>query len=207
MASPLKELLTEAGVPETFSDRLDEDGWTIPLFACAATSLDTFDNALTELLGDLHDIITPIQKAAFRLAWQRCSNSQSSAPSSSSQAAAPAESAASWSESFAPKLTASVVADLKKQFKQNYPSEILVPENTPGIRLISLVHDMKAKNDYKWVPWKYRISQHRADELTSKTAYAGPQSWRPRQPIAQSCPWFPTWLQNGVGHTIQRCTR
>lgn len=169
MASPLKRLLSEAGVQDTFSDKLEEDGWTIPLFACSASNLEQFDISLKEILGELYDIVAPIQKAALRLAWQRCSQDSVTAPPESGPAEPASSSSTSWSESFAPKLTTSVVSELKKQFKANFPAEVLVPENMPGIRLLSLVHDVKVKNDIRWVPWKFRISQQKADELSNKS--------------------------------------
>ena len=44
---------------------------------------------------------------------------------------------------------------------------MLLPENTPSIRLLSLIHHQKLKGEYKWEPWKYRLSQAKADEITA----------------------------------------
>jgi hypothetical protein len=68
----------------------------------------------------------------------------------------------SWSETYPPKLTSQVVADLKQKFKRNYPAEVLLPETTPSLRLLSLIHHQKTKGEYKWVPWKFRLSQSKA---------------------------------------------
>ena len=57
--------------------------------------------------------------------------------------------------------------ELKQKFKKHYPAEVLLPENTPSIRLLSLVHHQKVKGEYKWVPWKYRLCQAKADELSA----------------------------------------
>lgn len=170
MAS-LAEILTHAGVQETFSDKLIEDGWTIELFAMATTSLDKLDTELKDMLGDLFEITTAQQRSALRLAWSRCQTAMSAPSPQPSQSAVPmvetATSSSSWSETFPPKLTAQVILELKQLFKKHYPAEVLLPENTPSVRLLSLVHHQKSKGEYKWVPWKYRLSQAKADELSS----------------------------------------
>ena len=51
----------------------------------------------------------------------------------------------SWSETFPPKLTAAVVTDLKNKFRQHYPAEVLMPDTTPSLRLLSLLHHQKTK--------------------------------------------------------------
>jgi hypothetical protein len=75
MAS-LQELLQNAGVQDTFIDKLSDDGWTIELFAMAAPNLVRFDEELKSMLGDLFDITTAVQRSAIRLAWTRCQSSQ-----------------------------------------------------------------------------------------------------------------------------------
>ena len=72
LLASLYDLLLEAGVQATFADKLREDGWTVELFGMAAASLDKFDDELKDILGDLHDITTAVQRSAFRLAWTRC---------------------------------------------------------------------------------------------------------------------------------------
>ena len=165
----LTEILTEAGVQDTFIDKLKEDGWTPELFALCATTQDGFKEELPEILGSTHPITTPIQRSALMLAWQRCRQSMDqpkeflAAPQASvTEQATPAS---SWSETFPPKLTADVVLSLKQKFKQHYPAEILLPETMPSLRLLSLMHHQKSKQEFKWVPWKYRISQAKSDEL------------------------------------------
>ena len=170
MAS-LHDLLLEAGVQATFADKLRDDGWTVELFGMAAASLDKFDDELKDILGDLHDITTTVQRSAFRLAWTRCQTNLSTPSAlantpmvnSSDSASAPT----SWSETFPPKLTAQIVTEMKQKSKKHYPAEVLLPETTPSLRLLSLVHHQKSKSEFRWVPWKYRLSQSKADELSS----------------------------------------
>ena len=170
MAS-LYDLLLEAGVQATFADKLRDDGWTVELFGMAAASLDKFDDELKDILGDLHDITTAVQRSAFRLAWTRCQTNLSTPSAlantpmanSSESASAPT----SWSETFPPKLTAQIVTEMKQKFRKHYPAEVLLPETMPSLRLLSLVHHQKSKSEFRWVPWKYRLSQFKADELSS----------------------------------------
>ena len=67
-------------------------------------------------------------------------------------------------------------ASLKSSFKQSYPAEILTAENTPSLRLLSMVHHQHAKKDHKWVPWKFRLSQQRADEIAASKSGRIPKS-------------------------------
>ena len=71
MAS-LYDLLLEAGVQATFADKLRDDGWTTELYGMAATSLERFDDELKDMLGDLYEITTSVQRSALRLDWNRC---------------------------------------------------------------------------------------------------------------------------------------
>ena len=170
MAS-LHEVLTTAGVQDTFVDKLIDDGWSIELFAMAAPNLEKFDDELKSMLGDIYDITTAVQRSALRLAWTRCQAMQVPVvPAPGPSASAPSEVSANqstWSETYPPKLTSEVVYALKQKFKRNYPAEILLPETTPSLRLLSLIHHQKLKCEYKWVPWKYRLSQAKADEITA----------------------------------------
>ena len=157
----LSELLHEVGVQDTFVDKLKDDGWTLELFSMSANTLDKFEEELKEILGDMYSITTPVQRSAFRLAWTRCQQSSSAAPAPVFPSTPPSDNTAapsSWSETFPPKLTAQLVMELKQKFRKNYPAEILVPETTPSLRLLSLVHHQKNKSEYKWVPWKFRLS-------------------------------------------------
>ena len=166
----LSDVLAAAGVQETFIDKLREDGWNQDLFAMSAPTLEKFELELRDMSGDLYDITTSVQRSALKLAWSRCQPTTPSGSVTASPAAMPqTDSTAthSWSETYPPKLTSQVVTELKQKFRRNYPAEVLLPENTPSIRLLSLIHHQKLKGEYKWVPWKYRLSQAKADEITA----------------------------------------
>ena len=137
--------------------------WATALFQrIAATSLAEFKpDSLTA------EDVSPLQQACLRVAWQSCQGSSSSSTAPSGQSLTPAPSSGSWHESFAPKLTDEVIICMKSEFKKFYPSEILVPETTPGTRMLPLIHHQLQKKTWAWIPWKFRISMARAEELKS----------------------------------------
>ena len=162
LSRPLEDILSEAGVDSVLGNSLISEGWTTKTFALAATSLSEFKpDSLTA------EEISPLQQACLRVAWQSCQGPSSPSPAASSQSLAAAPSSGSWHESFAPKLTDEVIIRMKSEFKKFYPSEILVPETTPGTRMLSLIHHQLQKKTWAWIPWKFRISMARAEELKS----------------------------------------
>ena len=53
------------------------------------------------------------------------------------------------------------------KFKQHYPSEVLTTDNRPSLRLLSTIAHQKNKKDFRWIPWKFRLTASKADEITS----------------------------------------
>ena len=139
-----------------FGDPADDE-WTLQQFALAATSIEDLDAVLPDLApGQVLDT------ASLRLAWQNCQTGQQTpAPAAPTAAAVPE---ASWSESFAPKLTSESTQAMKKKFSECYTSELLTPETMPSTRLLSLCHHQLKKQDFRWVPWKHRPSVPRDEE-------------------------------------------
>ena len=162
----LFQVLTSCNVNPGQVDQLVQDGWTVEHFALIADSIEAFDEAINEIFPEDKSLL---ERASLRLAWKRCQGpGDQPSPSISVEPAAPASSAAaSWSETFAPKLTQAVVSQLKTTFKNHYPAEVLLPENTPSLRLLSTVVHQKSKLDYTWIPWKYRLSVAKSDEITA----------------------------------------
>ncbi|CAL1172002.1 unnamed protein product, partial [Cladocopium goreaui] len=62
------------------------------------------------------------------------------------------------------------ISAMKQKFMANYPSELIHADLFPSTRLVSLVHDQLSKKVWKWVPWKYRISLTRSEEISSNRA-------------------------------------
>ena len=63
------------------------------------------------------------------------------------------------------KLEIAKINELKKKYLQDYPSEVLQPQNMPSTRLLSLAVQQHKKGDYRWIAWKFRISQDRLEEM------------------------------------------
>ena len=61
----LHDILLEAGVQETFADKLRDDGWNMDLFAMCASNPDGFRDELPDMLGTFHPITTSIQRSAL----------------------------------------------------------------------------------------------------------------------------------------------
>ena len=165
----LSDILVAAQVPPQCVDQLINDGWTADHFALCATSLEDFDSVMQELFDST---LNPLHKASLRLAWKRCQAATTPATGEMAVGARPSEGetqppVGSWSETFAPKLTSTNVSQIKTAFKRNYPAEVLLPENLPSLRLLSMVVHQKQKQDFKWIPWKYRLTAAKCDELTA----------------------------------------
>ena len=145
-------------------DQLLNDGWTTEHFALCATSLEDFDAVMTEIFDTG---LSPLHKASLRLAWKRCQSSSNQGAVAPTPAVASPEVAAqplagSWSETFAPKLTSANVSQIKAAFKKNCPAEVLLPENLPSLRLLSMVVHQKNKQDFKWIPGSIDSHQRNA---------------------------------------------
>lgn len=174
----LSSILQECGVAEEHRDVLINAGWTSALIAASASTADNFEAQLPEMLEQGPGLITPMQNACLRLCWTKCSQSAGSASSSVASAtapAAPAVPADSWVETSAPKLTSEVVSQMVLKFRQHYPSEVITPENRPSLRLLSTIAHQKAKKDFRWIPWKYRLTAAKADEVSASRASKVPK--------------------------------
>ena len=155
----LEDLLGQHGVdPSTISNMMAE-GWT---FAVSATANDAFDPLL------FNSDASALQQARLRVCWREA-NIALNSPASSNQPAAPLTTPeGSWHETFAPKLNPELIKRMKDDFKRFYPSEILNQDTMPSVRLLSLIHDQLSKESSMWVPWKYRLSQAKNQEIKSQ---------------------------------------
>ena len=166
MSPKLEDMFSECGVSPNLASDLLAEGWTTTTFAFTASDESGFDQSLTELCAS-HGDTSLLQKAALRAAWHAARRSQIQEPSSSTPASEPAQSsdAPSWTEAFAPKMEQATVQKLKDAYLANYPSELLTPDLMPSLRLLSLVYSQLQKKQWRWVPWKYRMSSARAEEV------------------------------------------
>ena len=157
-----------------------EVGWTCEKIAVGISSASELDDAsvLSELGIDVS--LSRVGRAAMKVAWQRCITMSKSAsdatitsPAVSSALPGPSveSSEGSWSESFAPKLTSSTILKMKQRFQKSYPSEILCNDSMPSQRLVALVAHNVSKSKWKWVPWKFRMSMAKEEDIqTSRSA-------------------------------------
>ena len=146
----LEELLSSLQVPEQLCTALKSTGiQSIPDFAFAyneVAELSRFCDASThaQLWQDL-GIDEPEHSPAMarlRRAWHRCKAlaQAAEAPVSSSETStAPQLPMNSWAEHAPPRLDATTIAQLTKDFQSNYPGEHLDGDAMPSVRLLTLV--------------------------------------------------------------------
>ena len=164
----LDDILGDCGVTPQICSVLMTSGWNIENFSCVASDESSMDEIWTELVPDLE--LPLLQKSALRAAFKRCKQKMDPSRSvASSEAAAPVDvstSNASWSESFAPKLDQAKINAMKEKFISCYPSEIVNHDTMPSTRLLSLVYHQLQRKQWHWVPWKFRLTVAKADELS-----------------------------------------
>ena len=79
--------------------------------------------------------------------------------------------APSWQEHAPPRLTPEAVVAMTATFSKNFPGELLTPDTTPSIRLLSIVHhQLRPGQSLKYIPWQIRLSQKQyQDMMEAKT--------------------------------------
>ena len=173
----LATVFSDCGVPPAASVAIVSSGWDVDKFALGFQTDTDFDDTEVLLELGLEADFSRLHRAALKQAWNRCVQlckmdtavpSEASPKASSASGGIPADTSdGSWSEAFAPKLGGPVIAAMKKKFIASYPAEPLTPETMPSHRLLALVHQSISKSHWKWIPWKYRMSLHKEDELQS----------------------------------------
>ena len=163
-STELETLLTDCGVTPTLASQMVGDGWNTKNFQIIVSDVSEFDGVWDQLF---HEPLPLVQKASIRAAWKQLQDPIAVAgnPSSASTTTPVPSMEGSWSESFPPKIQASKVAQLKKQFLTDYPSEVLSAETMPSSRLLSLAFQQQTKGEPRWIPWKYRMTQSRMEDL------------------------------------------
>ena len=173
----LEDLCSEIGVGPAIGSQLIQDGWNINNFGMIASDVTGFEAALDELLPGQD--LSLLQRSSLKAVFQRCKPVEkpaSGTPLGAPEATpAPKEPSSSWAESFPPKLDSQTIQDMKAKFLSNYPSELLNQETTPSTRLLSLVHHQLSKKQWQWIPWKYRLSQAKVEDLQTQRASKMPK--------------------------------
>ena len=119
--------------------------------------------------------LSTFQKARLRTAFQSLQPIQGPTSSTPTPALNSTPTSGSWVEAFPPKLENAVLLAMKQKFISNYPSELLHADVFPSTRLVSLVHDQLTKKSWKWIPWKYRISLAKSEEISGNRAQKMPK--------------------------------
>ncbi|CAE6911302.1 unnamed protein product [Symbiodinium sp. CCMP2592] len=156
----LSDILKAEGLSEALIKVATDAGWTLSTFRHAADSPADLEKVIPDIFGSSE--LSRLQIAQARAAWAGLSSSASSAPPAVPTSASETS---SWVETFAPKITALKLTEYKKAFLAAYTSEILSPCSMPSLRLVSLAAHQESKKDYKWIPWKHRMSEEKAAEL------------------------------------------
>ena len=167
----LEDAMSACGVEPALASQLVQMGWTVPTFACAAVTLEEFDKLWADFFPDEEPSV--LQKASLRAAFKMCQSMTQLQSAGNPATANPLSSdtqatSGTWAESFPPKLDAAVIDQMKTKFLANYPSELVTHDTMPSTRLLSLVHHQLGKKNWSWIPWKYRLTMSKSEELTSQ---------------------------------------
>ena len=182
----LKQLLSSLQVPEELVNALQRAGIdTVPDFAFAyatAQELDVFCSEEHAELWDTMGVSDPLHSPAMarlRRALHKAKHLTEAADSAPSASTNNATSTAQlqpnvWAEHAPPRLDSASIAQLVKDFQQNYPGEHLDGDAMPSVRLLSIVHRWFVPgNAISWIPWQLRLSEKQYQEIiesrTSKT--------------------------------------
>ena len=146
----------------------------------AATTFAEFNAWLTELglISEPSGVL-----ADLRLLWHRAHNMTCqitlpapnafpplapTAPAPGPQvdpSQAPAEPASSWQETFPAKPSSEKTLALKQDFLKKYPSEVLDDSSMPSSRLLALAFKQASGTEWKFIPWKWRLSQSELEDI------------------------------------------
>lgn len=180
MAEPsaLEARLASFGVDPVLAGTIVAGGWTEFSFREVVSEVSEFTDEIFDALAP-NEPLSILVKANIKAAWRSLQvPALAGEPPSSSGIAPPVLGApmeGSWTEAFPPRLSSSVTAELKAQFLQHYPSEVLTADTMPSPRLLSLVYQNTQKKEFKWVAWKYRMSQARAEDMQIQRASKVPK--------------------------------
>ena len=162
------ELLNELHIPEPIQQALLDEAYDIETFGLVALSLTELDSVLDSLGLE----ISTRARSSLRLLWTRCHPAAASGRSSSSalpsgdspDLASGSRSGSSWNEPFPAKLSPELIRELRDNFERQYPGELLDPGLMPSSRMLALTYQQLQRREWKWIPWKYRLSAKLQDE-------------------------------------------
>ena len=173
----LESICSNNGIPDHIFSSMVTTGWSSSTIAMGFTYASEFDREATLRDLGITDEVSRLERAALKVVWAQCKQvftaNQTASVSSHPVAESPSavspnqhssNSEGSWNEAFPPKLSQSVVLEMKKKFHKNFPSEILSSDSLPSNRLLALVHQTVSKGSWRWVPWKHRMTLAREED-------------------------------------------
>ena len=163
VVDPFRDLASSCGVPDAVADVLQQAGWNVTLFSCWVASAAEVSTEVAKLglPADLED--TPLLIASLRALWKACLAASETKGPAPTGVATSASVSSSWADNFPPRMPADELQQLKLAFSSKYPSEILDSDSMPGPRMLALLKK-NSSVDWRFVPWKYRLSCKMHDE-------------------------------------------
>jgi len=154
--SEMETLLRAYEVPQDLHMYFND--FTPELFANVAADASGLDRFLASLvLNSGTDAF--VVEARIRMLWKACQPSEQPKPEAKVASKSSNEAPDSWADPFPSKLSATTWKSLRENFLAAYPSELLSPEETPGARLMALVHKGVQERLLRWPQWRHRLSQ------------------------------------------------
>ena len=167
--SSFADLLHELRIPDIVQQALLDENYDTETFGLLALSLPELDSAIHSMGLD----ITPKIRSSLRVLWTRYQPAAASgfAPASflpasgdSSELSSGSRTSSAWNEPFPAKLSPDLIRELRDNFERQYPGELLDPDLMPSSRMLALTYQQLQRKDWKWIPWKYRLSAKLQDE-------------------------------------------
>ena len=167
--SSFADLLNELRIPDTVQQVLLDENYDTETFGLLALSLPELDSAIDSMGLD----ITPRIRSSLRVLWTRCQPAAAPglahspflpASGESSDLSSGSRTSSSWNEPFPAKLSPDLIRELRDNFERQYPGELLDPDLMPSSRMLALTYQQLQWKEWKWIPWKYRLSAKLQDE-------------------------------------------
>ena len=135
-------------------------------FGMVATDLANLDVFIQDLpVNEVEKVPKPLIIARIRLLWQQCKALSEAAPLATTKPSPPVPAAENgWVEVFPKKLGCDHVKAMVARFRASYPSEPLSAECMPSARLLALVAKQLQDKHWRYVPWKYRLSEEQQEK-------------------------------------------
>ena len=156
-------------IPDTVQQALLDENYDTETFGLLALSLQELDSAIDSMGLD----ITPRIRSSLRVLWIRCQPAAAPglahtsflpASGESSELSSGSRTSSSWNEPFPAKLSPDLIRELRDNFERQYPGELLDPDLMPSSRTLALTYQQLQRKEWKWIPWKYRVSAKLQDE-------------------------------------------